>query len=203
MAAQRKPASSRATATVATVERLPCWVRWRWRWCRRTWALPGALGDVGRDVRLDGGDALADAGGVLVVPGGLDQQPAGVPVAGLGDVAAVALVAGGVLAGGQAEEAHQLARVAKRRKSPISASSPSAVSVVMPRKQHSQRTGSLHGSRRGDLARAGVERGELARRRRRGGRACAPAPRCASGSSSRWRRTHAMWRLVQAFLPSR
>ena len=54
--------------------------------------------------------ALAAARGVVVVPGGLDQQAAGVPVAGLGDVTAVSLIAGGVLARGQAEEAHQLAR---------------------------------------------------------------------------------------------
>jgi len=107
----------------------------------------GAFGDVGWDVWLDGGDALADAGGVLVVPSGLDEQPAGVPGAGLGDVAAVALLAGGVLAGVRPRNLISSRAVAKRRKSPSSASSPSAVSVVMPRKQHSQRTGSLHGSR--------------------------------------------------------
>jgi hypothetical protein len=38
----------------------------------------GASGDVGRDVRGDRGDALADPRRVLVVPGGLDEQPAGV-----------------------------------------------------------------------------------------------------------------------------
>jgi hypothetical protein len=38
MAAQRKPASSRATAAVVTVKRLLRSVRWRWRWCRRIWA---------------------------------------------------------------------------------------------------------------------------------------------------------------------
>src|SRR5579863_8747767 len=43
--------------------------------------------------------AVGSAGPVPVGPGGLDQQPAGVMVAGLGDVPAVALLAGGVLGG--------------------------------------------------------------------------------------------------------
>jgi NAD(P)-dependent dehydrogenase (short-subunit alcohol dehydrogenase family) len=47
------------------------------RTSRSDWPVPG------RDVRLDGGDALADAWGVLVVPGGLDEQPAGVTRAAL------------------------------------------------------------------------------------------------------------------------
>lgn len=48
---------------------------------------------------------------MLIVPGGLDHQPPGVAVAGLGDVAAVPLVAGGVLARHEPQIAHQLARV--------------------------------------------------------------------------------------------
>lgn len=47
---------------------------------------------------------------MTVVPGGFDEQPAGVLVAAFGDVPAVLLVAGGVLRRGQAEVAHQLAR---------------------------------------------------------------------------------------------
>ena len=50
---------------------------------------------------------------MAVVPGRLDEQPSGVAVAGFRDVAAVVLVPGGVLARGQAEVAHQLARVAE------------------------------------------------------------------------------------------
>src|SRR5205809_882841 len=112
MAAQRKPQSSRATATVATVSGLPLRSRWRWRWCRRICA-PGAGERLRRHVPLVGAEASGEAGRVLVVPGRLDQQAAGVLVAGLGGRAALAALAGGVLADGQAEEAHQLARRAE------------------------------------------------------------------------------------------
>ncbi len=96
-----------------------------------------------------------------VVPGGLDQEAAGVAVAGLGHVPARRSVAGGVLGDGQAEEAHQLAGRPKRRKSPISASSPSAVSVEMPRKQHSQRDRVAPGMAARDLLELAVDRREL------------------------------------------
>jgi hypothetical protein len=49
-----------------------------------------------------------------VVPGGLDQQPAGVGGASLGDRALAALVAGGLLAGNEAQEASQQPRARKR-----------------------------------------------------------------------------------------
>ena len=45
------------------------------------------------------------------MPSGLDQQPAGVLVPGQGDVPAVLLIAGGVLAGGDPEPRRELARV--------------------------------------------------------------------------------------------
>ena len=93
MAAQMKPASSRATAATATVERL--------RWLGE---VPVAV--VQADLRLPGarvdgaGDGLGERAGadgsawwVLVVPGGLDQQPPGVAVAGLGELPAVLAVA--------------------------------------------------------------------------------------------------------------
>jgi len=67
--------------------------------------LPGAVVGLG----AFGGDAWA----VAVVPGGLDEESAGVVVAGLGDVAAVALVAAGVLAGDDPQPGAQLARVAE------------------------------------------------------------------------------------------
>src|SRR5207253_3214383 len=51
------------------------------------------------------------AGSVAVVPGRLDEHSPRVAVAGLGDVPPVLLFSGGVLAGGQAEVAHQLAWV--------------------------------------------------------------------------------------------
>ena len=57
------------------------------------------------------GAAVAQPGRVAVGPGGFDQEPAGVPVAGSGDVSAVALLARGVLAGNDPEPRGQLTRV--------------------------------------------------------------------------------------------
>ena len=108
--------------------------------------LPGARPDLRRNVR---GSAWRPRGltrPVLVVPGGLDQQPAGVAVAGLRYVPSMLLPAGEVLARCQPELAHQLPGEAKRRKSPISASNPSAVRVAIPRKEHSHLNGSTQGS---------------------------------------------------------
>src|SRR5215216_6122748 len=75
--------------------------------------LPGARGDGRRQVVFERFGALGAARRVLVVPGRFDEQPAGVAVAGLGDVAAVLLVARRVLRWGQAEVAHQLARMSE------------------------------------------------------------------------------------------
>jgi hypothetical protein len=64
--------------------------------------------------RFDRASARARAersGGVLVVPAGLDQQPAGVAIAALCDVAAVLLLARGIFARGEPEVADQLTRV--------------------------------------------------------------------------------------------
>src|SRR5439155_23992623 len=121
----------------------------------------GAGGDVGRDVRVHGSDALADARRVLVVPGGLDQQPAGVARAGLGDVAAVALLAGGVLRRRQAEEAHQLARggeaaqVAELGEQPERGDRGDAAKTAQPAHRVAPRL------TRGDVVELVVERGEL------------------------------------------
>src|SRR4029079_15962907 len=175
----------------------------------------GALGYVGRDVRLDGGDALADAGRVLVVPGGLDQQPAGVPRAGLGDVSTVALVTGGVLAGGQAEKAHQLARggeapeVAERGQQRERGQGRDAAEAAQPADRIAPWLA------RGDLVELVIERsdlrgdavqmGEHVLQRRLRERVVEPLAGHPGGVAwrSRWRRTEAMWRLVQPFLPSR
>jgi hypothetical protein len=50
---------------------------------------------------------------VAVVPGGFGLQPAGVAVAGLGDVPSVLLLAGGVLGGGDPEPRREFARVSE------------------------------------------------------------------------------------------
>ena len=70
--------------------------------------LPGDLDDVGWLSVLAAAERLSLRGRAAVVPGGLDQQPAGVPRAGLGDRALPALLTAGVLRRGQAEVAHQL-----------------------------------------------------------------------------------------------
>jgi len=62
------------------------------------------------------GDPLGEAGRVLVVPGGLNQQAPGVAITGLGDVAAVLLISGGVLTRSKPEVAHQLARLSEAAK---------------------------------------------------------------------------------------
>ena len=70
-----------------------------------------AVAAVQPDLRLPGalvglGSAFADAGWVVLGPCRLDEQPPGVVIAGLGDVPAVALLAGGVLRGDDPEHAH-------------------------------------------------------------------------------------------------
>ena len=141
---------------------------------------------------------LRPAGRVLVGPGGLDQQPAGVAVAGLGDVPAVLLITGGVLAWGDAQAAHQLARGGRTgAKSPISAISPSAVRVEIRAKAASQR------HRAAPVARSA----QLGRSRRRASR---PSRSRASAPSAAWAARRrgaaeaapARWRMVHA-LPSR
>src|SRR5487761_2069622 len=69
------------------------------------------LGFPGARVGL--GSAVGSAGLVSVRPRGLDQQPAGVLVAGLGDVPAMALGAGGVFAGHDPQPRAQLTGMAK------------------------------------------------------------------------------------------
>ncbi len=61
------------------------------------------------------GPASRAPGGVAVVPGRFDQQPAGVPVSGLGDMPAVLLVTGGVLTWGDPQPGRKLARVGEAR----------------------------------------------------------------------------------------
>ena len=88
----------------------------------------------------------AEPGWAAVVPGRLDQQPAGVPRAGLGDVALAAALAGAVLARHQPEVACTAAWDARTAaKSPTSTASPTAESVSIPRRQRSRATSWAHG----------------------------------------------------------
>ena len=72
---------------------------------------------------------------MAVVPSGLDQQPAGVPVPGERDVPAVLLITGGVLRRVIPSHAASSRGCENRAKSPISAINPSAVMVAIPRKR--------------------------------------------------------------------
>ena len=166
--------------------------------------LPGARGTAGGTSSASAPVRRGSAWWVLVVPGGLDQQPAGVAVAGLGEMAAVLLVAGGVLATVSPRKLISSRAEPKRRKSPISASSPSAVRSRRCRgsaHSHAHRVAPRLGWR--DLLELVRRARPAGRRARRGGASMCSSARCASGSSSRWRRTHAMCCLVQDFLPSR
>jgi hypothetical protein len=75
-----------------------------------------------------------------VVPRRFDQQPAGVPSSGLGDVPLAAGLAGAVPRGHPPEVTHQLTGPLKRAKSPISTASPMAESVSIPRRHRSRAT---------------------------------------------------------------
>ena len=114
--AQTKPASSRAMATTIVRSSLP-------RLAACSSAGGGAVRRAGaRDgervlVARRRGMRVAGARAAAVIPGRLDQQPAGVVVAGLGDRALRALSAGGVLAGDQADEAHELPRRSRSARS--------------------------------------------------------------------------------------
>ena len=110
-----------------------------------------------------------------------DEQPAGVPRAGSGDVSTVALVTGGVLAGGQAEKAHQLARGGE---------APQLPDLGEQRERGQGRDAAVSSTASGPdrsmaRARRSVESGDRAQRsaRRRcpDGRACAPAPPARAG----------------------
>src|ERR671917_879694 len=77
--------------------------------------------------------------------GRLDQQPARVLGTGLGDLALAALLVGAALGGHEAEEGAELAGGRNRSKSPISAQSPTAARVSMPRKQRRRAIVCAHG----------------------------------------------------------
>src|SRR6202140_2841201 len=72
---------------------------------------PGDRADLGRLSLLTQLQALADAGGVAVVPGRLDQYAAHVSVAGLGDRPEPSLRTARVLGGDHSQVPHQLARM--------------------------------------------------------------------------------------------
>jgi hypothetical protein len=109
-------------------------------------AAPGALDDDGVLAALAAGELVADRRPAARVPGRLDQQSADVAVADLGDRPLPALVAGGVLRGDKSDEAINSSALLKRSKSPISATSASAVSVSIPRRQRKDATSRRHGS---------------------------------------------------------
>ena len=78
-----------------------------------------------------------------VMPGGLDQQPAGVAIAGLGDRALAAGAARGVLGRTRPTKEPMLSPV-NRCQSPISTASANPVNVAIPRRQPSRRTSGVN-----------------------------------------------------------
>ena len=138
-ASQQNAASSRAQATATVPAGLPrSWRRCPQRSCRRRWARQAISTTRGSWPAWRRASVVADARRVAVVVGGLDQQPAGVRRAGLGDRALAALAVGGVLAWARSRGsppagwAGESARSRRPRRH-----SPAAESVSMPRKQRS------------------------------------------------------------------
>ena len=155
--AQQKPASSRATATaidraaLAALASSRCQMR-----CRRRWACQEIAITCGGLAVLAARELAPDPGRPAVVPGGLDQQPAGVPAAGLGDRALPAPLAGGVLGrapGRGSSSAARRARSARSRRSRRTA---------RPRSACRCRAGSAAGATSLRPRRVGHQRGDLA-----------------------------------------
>ena len=146
--------------------------------------LPGAVGGVW----ASGGSA----GCVAVVPGGFDEQSAGVAVAGFGDVAAVLLVAAAVFAGGDAQPGASSRGWLKRRSRRSRRSGPARSGSGCRGTRAAGRPASAQRSSVGDLLQAGVERGELAVDSVEVDQHLLQRE-WASGSSRRWRATHARW----------
>lgn len=108
--AQQWAVSSRATATATIVRRLPRRSSACQRACRRRqlWSAPGAdCGWLSLSAPLE---RCARAERAAMVPGSLDEQPARVAVAGLGDRALTAPLAGGIFARDEAEEGAEALR---------------------------------------------------------------------------------------------
>jgi hypothetical protein len=84
---------------------------------------------------------------LAVVPDRFDEQPAGVVIAGFGDVTAVALVAAGVFAGNDPQPRAQLAWVTGAREVANLGDQPERRFVEIPRKRTSTTTGSRQRSR--------------------------------------------------------
>ena len=169
-AAQRKPASSRATATVATLCGLPRSRRRWWRRCRRCWARQAICRTWSGWPAWRLRERDADPGLAGVVPGGLDQQPAGVGRAGLGDRALASWTRRtGRATGVSPSHADELARRAEAL--------PVAAELEMQR-QRSQRVDAAE-------ARAAARRSATAARPGRAARAARRAPPCARSARRR------------------
>ena len=183
--------------------RLPRWVSRRCQtWWRRCWAFQEIAIDVGGLAVLAALERGALRGRAAVVPGRLDEQPAGVPRAGLGDRALPAFLAAAVLGRGQPEVAHQLSgpsRTGRSRRSRRTA---------RPRRACRSRAGSAAARRSVPTASRGSARrsssrarrgGSRSRRSRRGSQAASPARRARPRSILV---SHARWLIVQALAVS-
>jgi hypothetical protein len=107
---------------------------------------PGDVDDLGCLSALAALERFTDRRAATVVVGSLDQQPAGVGGAGLGDRPEPALRAGRVLARDDPEVGGELVGMIEAAHSPISEHSPSADSVSIPRRHRSRATVCAHGA---------------------------------------------------------
>src|SRR5450756_1092477 len=108
--AQTKPANSRATPAAILLECLPRALMRCQRLWRRSCACSGAGDDAGRLTGLAARQMRGASRPATLVVGRLDQQPAGVVVAGLGDRALPASLTRGGLRGNQAQVGHERGR---------------------------------------------------------------------------------------------
>src|SRR5437764_876385 len=130
-----KPVSCRAAAAATIVPRLPrlCSSCRQMR-CRRCWDFQAIAITAGVLVLLAALKDGPEPGRSAVVPGRLGEQPPGVTAAGPGQLPLAAGLPRAALRWYEPEVAHQLPRPLEAMKSPISAQSPTAVRVSIPRR---------------------------------------------------------------------
>ena len=139
----------------------------------------------GSPSRLAASEAARDPRRPAVVPGRLDQQPAGVLAAGLGDRPAPAALAGGVLGRHDAEIAHDLRRVPEAVEVADLRAQPGGGQRVDPAQTH-QPPGGLRPRRLGQRPRdLGLELLAADHQRAAPRRDSPPSARCDAGCASR------------------
>jgi hypothetical protein len=138
---------------------------------------------------------------VLVGPGGFDQKPTGVVIAGLDDVTAVSLIAGGVFGGDDPQPRAEFQRMRQAGEVADLGDQPERGAGRDPAKAGQDLDGLGPAYAASDLLQVVVERVELAVEPSRC-RSISDSALWASWSSSRWRAIHARC-IVHWLRPSR